>query len=154
MKAGYGHACKAVHLALSIQSHIRIASGDALLRQLDVTGDLLQQPVLNGVSGGQIVGFQELQLGYLDLQIHLLLNGGIPGGQGLDFRIGQRRLVHILAGSGRTFTGHDLPDKSLLVLHRLPHIAVEGVLGHIPEDLHLRVVVALPQDAALPLLYV
>ena len=79
---------------------------------------------------------------------------GIAGAQSLDLRIAQSRLVDVLGGADGTLGGHDLPDEPLLGLYQLEEVAVEGVLGDICVDIHLRVLVALPDDAALPLLEV
>ncbi len=96
----------------------------------------------------------EEAFGYLYLQIHLLFDMRIAGCQCFDLGIRQRRFVNILAGAGRGFARHDLPDKLLLCLDRLPHIAVKRVLGDIAEDLNLRVVIALSQDASFALSYI
>ena len=79
---------------------------------------------------------------------------GIAGAEGLDLRVGQGGFVYILAGPDWGFAGHDLPDELLLALHQLIEIAVKGVLGDIGVDVHLVILVALPDDPALPLLKV
>lgn len=63
-----------------------------------------------------------LQLGDLHIQVHALLDTGVSGTQGLDLGKGQRHFVHIVAASHRRFGSHNLADKFLLVLHRLPEI--------------------------------
>jgi len=45
-----------------------------------------------------------------------------------------------------------LADKLLLALHQLVEIAVKGVLGDVSVNVHLVILVLLPDDAALPLL--
>ena len=47
---------------------------------------------------------------------------------------------------------HDLGDEPGFRLQRLPHIGVEAPFGDVAVDRHLLVRVALPEDAALPLL--
>ena len=46
---------------------------------------------------------------------------------------------------------HYLVDEPGLAFEGLPHVAVEGPFGDIPDDLDLGVEVALPQDAAVAL---
>ena len=96
-------------------------------------------------------GFQQSQSGYLYVQIHFLPNQRISRAQRLDLRIAERRFIHIVAGTNRTFAGHDLADKLLLILHGLPEITVEGSFRGIPVEMHLRISVALPNDPAFPL---
>ena len=47
---------------------------------------------------------------------------------------------------------HDLGDEAGLGLQCLPHVGVERSLGDVAVDRHFRVLVALAEDAALPLL--
>jgi len=47
-----------------------------------------------------------------------------------------------------------LADKLLLALHKLVKVGIEGTLGDIAVNIHLRVFVALPDNAPLPLLKV
>ena len=101
-----------------------------------------------------MVRLEDLQPGYINLQIHLLLDERISGAQGFDLGIGQGCLVHILAGAHRGFGSHDLRDELLFVFHRLPQIAVEGALGDVAVNMYLLVAVALADDAALALLQV
>ena len=98
-----------------------------------------------------MVCLQELQQGNINVQVHLLTNIGIARTEGLDFRVGQRLLVNILGGANRALARHDLPDELLLVFHRLIKAAVKGVLRHVGADLHLRILMALTDDAAFPL---
>ena len=99
-------------------------------------------------------GFQQSQSGYLYVQIHFLPNQRISRAQRLDLRIAERRFIHIVAGTNRTFAGHDLADKLLLILHGLPEITVEGSFRGVPVKMHLRIQVALPDDPAFPLLQI
>ena len=99
-----------------------------------------------------MVGFQQLQLGHLNVKIHLFLDHGVATGQCLDLGIRKRLFVYIFGGADRRFAGHDLRYKFLLALHKLVKIGVEGALGDIAVNVYLRVFVALPDNAPLPLL--
>ena len=101
-----------------------------------------------------MVGFQQLQLGHLDVQVHFFFNHGVAAGQRLDLGIRKRLLIHIFGRANRRFAGHDLADKFLLALHKLVKVGVEGTLGDIAVNVHLWVFVALPDNAPLPLLKV
>ena len=101
-----------------------------------------------------MVGFQQFQLGHLNVEIHLFLDHGVAAGQCLDLGIRKRLFVYIFGGADRRFAGHDLRYKFLLALHKLVKIGVEGALGDIAVNVYLRVFVALPDNAPLPLLKV
>ena len=77
---------------------------------------------------------------------------GIAGAKCFDFSVGQGGFVNILRRAHWGFAGHDLPDKLLLALHQLIEIAVKGVLGDVGVNVHLVVLIALADDASLPLL--
>ena len=74
--------------------------------------------------------------------------------QRLDFRVGQRRFIHIVAGADGTFAGHNLADELLLVLYRLPQISVKRRLCDIAVDVHVLVPVALTDDSPCALLQI
>ena len=78
----------------------------------------------------------------------------LAGGQRLDLGVGQGGGVDVLDLAGRQLAGEDLGDEPRLALQRLPHVAVEGALGDIPDDPHAPVVVARAQAAALALFHV
>src|SRR5699024_9945552 len=40
-------------------------------------------------------------------------------------------------------------DEFLLILQNLPHVCIKGIFRHIPEDLHLLVLVSLPENTSL-----
>ena len=101
-----------------------------------------------------MVGLQEPEALHINVQVHLLLDVGIAGAEGLDLRIGQGGFVDVLRRAHRAFAGHDLPDEFLLALHQLIEVAVKGVFCDIGVDVHLVILVALPDDPALPLLEV
>ena len=58
-----------------------------------------------------MVGLQEPEALHINVQVHLLLDVGIAGAEGLDLRVGQGGFVYILAGPDWGFAGHDLPDE-------------------------------------------
>ena len=101
-----------------------------------------------------MVGFQQLQLGHLNVQVHFFFNHGVAAGQRLDLGIRKRLLIHIFGGADRRFTGHNLADKFLLALHKLVKVGVEGAFGDVAVNVHLRVFITLADDAALPLLQI
>ena len=78
----------------------------------------------------------------------------ITGAQRFDLRIGKSGLVNVFSRPHRALRGHDLPDKLLLALYELIQIAVEGVFGHIGENVHFRVFIALADDASFTLLQI
>ena len=132
----------------------RAIPGDSRLHFRDLLRKTLADGVLQRVFLRKVVGFQQLQLGHLNVQIHLFLYHRVAAGQRLDLGIRKRLLIHIFGGANRRFAGHDLRYKFLLALHKLVKIGVEGALGDIAVNVYLRVFVALPDNAPLPLLKV
>ena len=61
--------------------------------------EVFEQLVLQTILLALVVGFHQLQAGYLHIQIHTLLDAGISGAQGFDLGKGKRRFVHIIAGT-------------------------------------------------------
>ena len=139
---------------LSKLCHVSLVALNPLLQRFDLLWELLYDLILQRISLTQVVGLEKLQAGNINVQIHLFLNVRITGAQGFDFSIGQSGFINILCGANRALGGHDLADELLLALHKLIEVAVEGVLGHIGVDIHLRILVALPDDAAFPLLQI
>ena len=135
-------------------SNICAIPGDPCLRFRDLLRKALADGVLQRVFLGKMIGLQQFQLGHLNVQVHFFFNHGVAAGQRLDLGIRKRLFVYIFGGANRRFTGHDLADKFLLALHKLVKVGVEGALGDIAVNVHLRVFVALPDDAPLPLLKV
>ena len=101
-----------------------------------------------------MICLQHLQPCYIHVQIHLLPDQRIAGAECLDLRIGKCLLIHIVTGTDRRSAGHDLADEFLLVLQRLIQIGVECPLCHVLENLHLRVLVSLPDDPAITLCHI
>ena len=101
-----------------------------------------------------MVGFQQLQLTDLNIQIHLFLDVGITCCQCLDFGIGQRGIVHIITGANRRFGSHDLRNELLLIFQNLPHIRIERIFSDVTIDFHLLIPVSLPKNTPLLLFQV
>ena len=117
-----GHAAELL-LALRVgggKPCIRFQPSDVSIRFLNICRKFGQQLVLQTELLALVVGFQHLQLCYLHIQIHLLLDERISGAKCLDLRIGKCLLVYILAGANRRFESHDLADKPLFILKSLP----------------------------------
>ena len=115
---------------------------------------MLDNHILRLIPLGHVIGFQQLQFCHLNVQVHLLFDSGVAGGDHLDLGIGEGGGVHILNGAGGGFAGHHLTDKLLLVFHQPPVVSVKGALGHIAVNLHLLILIAAPDNAACPLFQV
>ena len=136
------------------RGNIRAIPGDPCLRFCDLLREILTDGVLQRVFLRKVVGFQQFQLGHLNVQIHLFFNHGVAAGQRLDLGIRKRLFVYIFGRTDRRFAGHNLRYKFLLALHKLVKVGVEGALGDIAVNVYLRIFVALPDNAPLPLLKV
>ena len=134
--------------------HILLNRLDAALQLFNLLREVPQQTILQPVLLALVVGLHDLQPGNLHIQIHALLNSGITGAQGFDFRKGQRHLIHIIAGAHRGFGSHDLGNELLLILHGLPQEGVEGAFRHITEHMDFLILVALTLDSAFALLQI
>ena len=95
-----------------------------------------------------MIGFQQLQLADLNIQIHLFLDVGIARCQCLDFGIGQCGIVHIIAGTDRRFRSHDLAYELLLIFQNLPHIRIKRIFSDVTIDFHLIIPVSLPENTS------
>ena len=131
--------------------HIGLQSLDEALVLGDLLRKIFQKVVLHLELLALVGRLHNFELGHVHIQLHALFDTGVSGAQGLDLRIGQRRLIHILTGPGRGFAGHDLRNEFLLVLHGLPEVSVEGPLRDIAVHMHILVVVAPALNAALSL---
>ena len=134
--------------------NIRAIPGDPRLRFRDLFWKTLADGVLQRVFLRKVVGFQQLQLGNFNVQVHFFFNHGVAAGQCLDLGIRKRLLVHIFGGADRRFAGHNLRYKFLLGFYQLIQVGIEGALGDIAVNVYLRIFVALPDNAPLPLLKV
>ena len=113
--------------------------------------EVFEQLVLQTILLALVVGFHQLQAGYLHIQIHTLFDTGVSGAQSLDFSKGKRRFIHIITGTDRRFRGHNLADEFLFVFHRLPEVGIKSSLRDIAVHMDKRVLVALALDTALAL---
>ena len=148
-----GHAAKLL-LALRVGGGklcVRFHPSNIGVRFLNVSREFGQQLVLQAEFLTLVVGFQHLQLGDLNVQVHLLLDKRISGTQRLDLRIRQCLFVHIIAGTHRRFRSHNLADESLFILKGLEEVAVKCPFRDVIEHLDFLVHVALPDDATIAL---
>ena len=149
------HGAEAVLVGMATGFDALDVVGVSLLPLLKISNllwEVMDNRVFQGIPLAQVVRFQELQTGYLNVQIHLLLDVGISRAQSLDLGIGQRMLVNVLRRPNRAFARHDLPDELLFALHQLIQVAVEGVLRHVGIDLNLRILVTLTDQSSFTLL--
>ena len=77
---------------------------------------------------------------------------GLPDAIALISAYVRAPLSRSSAAPDRRFSAHHLLDKARLGFQRLPHVRIEGALGHIAVDLHLFVRVALAQYSPFTLL--
>ena len=101
-----------------------------------------------------VISFQQFQFADLNIQVHLFLDVGIAGCQCLNFGIGQRGVVHIIAGTDRRFGCHDLRNELLLIFQNLPHIRIKRIFSDVTIDFHLLISVSLPENTPLLLFQV
>ena len=134
------------------RGNIRAIPGDPCLRFCDLLREILTDGVLQRVFLRKVVGFQQFQLGHLNVEIHLFLDHGVATGQCLDLGIRKRLFVYIFGGADRRFAGHDLADKFLLALHKLIKIGVKGAFGDVAVNVHFLIFIALTNDAPFALL--
>ena len=83
--------------------HVGLQPRDKALVFLDFLREPFQQIILHTVLMALVVRFQQTQAGHVNVQVHLLLYQRISRAQGLDLRIGEGGLVHVLAGAHRGF---------------------------------------------------
>ena len=147
------HTGKAVlRVRVSCQNlQVRFKAFDKALVLFNLLREIFEQLILQAVLLTLVVGFHQLQAGYLHIQIHTLFDTGVSGAQSLDLGKGKRRFIHIIAGAHRRFRSHDLADEFLLILHGLPEVCVESSLGHIAIHMDKGILVALALDTALAL---
>ena len=101
-----------------------------------------------------MIGFQQFQFADLNIQVHLFLDVGIARCQCLDFGIGQRGIVHIIAGTDRRFGSHDLGNELLLIFQNLPHVRIKRIFRNVTIDFYLLIPVSLPKNTPLLLFQV
>ena len=83
--------------------HISLQPLDEALVLGDLLGEIFQQIVLHLKLLALVGGLHNFELGHIHIQLHALLDAGVPGAQGLDLGVTERRLIHILAGADRRF---------------------------------------------------
>ena len=150
------HAAEAL-LGLGVgrrQRHILLIARDPF-REL---GDFLRvfpiHQFLQSVHLVQVAGFQHIEPRHLHIQVALLDNKWVAGGQCLDFRIAEGSFIYIIRHTDGGLAGHDLGDELLLVLHKLVEVSVKSAFRYIPIDFHLLIFIALADDTPQPLLKV
>ena len=131
--------------------HIGLQALDEALVLGDLLREIFQKIVLHLELLALVGRLHNFELGHVHIQLHALFDTGVPGAQGLDLRIGQRRLVHILTGPGRGFAGHNLGNKFLLILHRLPEVGIKCAFCDIAVHMYALVVIAPAFNAAFAL---
>ena len=104
------HTGKAVlRVWVSCQNlQVRFKALDKALVLFNLLREVFEQLVLQTILLALVVGFHQLQAGYLHIQIHTLFDAGISGAQGFNLGKGKSRFVHIIAGTHRRFRSHDL----------------------------------------------
>ena len=95
-----------------------------------------------------MIGFQQFQFADLNIQVHLFLDVGIARCQCLDFGIGQRGIVHIIAGTDRRLGCHNLAYKLLFIFQNLPHIRIKRIFSDVTIDFYLLIPVSLPENTS------
>ena len=100
------------------------------------------------------VCLHQLQLRYIDIELHLLLDAWVSNAEGLHLGVAQDRLIHVFATSQRRPARHHLADELLFVLDGLVQVGIEGVFRDVPVDVNLRIPVPLPDDAPGALLQI
>ena len=100
------HGGKAVLVGMGVLFQPVYVGGvalNALFQGHDFLRQILDDLILQGIPLAQMIGFQQLQPLYVDVQIHLLFDMGIAGAKGLDFSVGQGGFVNILQPSAPGF---------------------------------------------------
>ena len=121
---------------------------------LNLLGIEFQHLVLQLVLLAEETGPEHFQLVHLRLQIRPLDDLWVARCQCLDLIVGEHHIIDLLHHPGGGFGGEHLGDEPLFVLHHLIQVAVEGALGDIAVNSHLRVLVPLADDPPTALLQV
>ena len=129
--------------------HIRFQCFNLTLCRSDFSRIAARNIRFQTINLAGVVGFQQLQLTDLNIQVHFFLDVGIARCQCLDFGIGQRSIVHIVAGADRRFRSHDLAYKLLFIFQNLPHIRIKRIFRDVTIDFHLLIPVSLPENTSL-----
>src|SRR5262249_14765448 len=78
----------------------------------------------------------------------------VAGCYGLHFGVSEGRTVNVLDATEFCLASHHLRDKACLGFKGLPHVCIERFLGDVTVNLHLGVLISLPQDTPLALFHV
>ena len=124
------------------------------LLPLDTFGIAFPDLILQLKETFLVTPFEQPQTGNFRIYFHLAFDLGVRRRDRLDFSIGKCRLVDVRSLPNVQIAARDLRYKALLVFEDLIGIAVKRALRHIGEDLHVLILVALTDDAALPLFHV
>ena len=124
------------------------------LLPLDAFGIALSDLVLQLKETFFVTPFEQTQPGNFRIYFHLAFDLGVRRRDRLDFSIGKCRLVDVRSLPNIQIAARDLRYKALLIFEDLIRIAIKRALRHISEDLHVLILVALTDDAALPLFHV
>ena len=101
-----------------------------------------------------MVSSQDFQPCHVYVQIHFLFNQRVPRTERFDLSVGKSLFIHILTGTNRAFTRHNLADEPLFILQCLEQISIKCSLCHVIIDLYFFVPVSLPDDTAVPLRHI
>ena len=134
--------------------HIDLQGFDLTLCRSDFSRIAARNIRFQTINLAGVVGFQQLQLTDLNIQVHFFLDVGITCCQCLDFGIGQRGIVHIIAGTDRRFGCHNLAYKLLFIFQNLPHIRIKRIFSDVTIDFHLLILVSLPENTSFLLFQV
>ena len=124
------------------------------LLPLDAFGVAFSDLILQLKETFFVSSFEQPQSGDFRIHFHLAFDLGISGGNCLDLGVGERRLIDVFRLPNVQIAARDLRYKALLIFEDLIGIAVKRALRHIGEDLHVLILVALTDDAPLPLFHV
>jgi len=105
--------------------------------------------LLLGVGGAQPCEPHQLRI-YLSFLDHQW----IAGSDGFHLGVGKCRRFQVFHTANGHVAAHHLGDELGFGLQRLPHVGVERAFGDVAKNRDDRVLVALPQNPPLTLLYV
>ena len=133
----FDHGCQLVDIGLPPGDLAGGVFDEAL-----AAGDRVEVGTLQGVEAGDFVG-----------EFHLLDVAGVPGGSGFGFGgTGSELPPNVVDFGGVDLVAFDLFDEHGFGFDFLPHERVEAALGHIVEDFHGGVLVALADHPPFALL--
>ena len=89
-----------------------------------------------------VFALQSSQTGHFRIKLYLLFYARISGCQSLHFGVIEYHIVHVLARSCGSFSGHKLRNKFLLCHDYVHHVRVKGVLRDVVEYADLAELVA------------